>query len=123
MNIKRFILIFLLCLFNISYTYSYCEGIGDFVKYSSNPIISVGTSGSWDDDIASRHAYYNNGSHHFVYYGGGADDANRQETSIGLAYGTNINSLTKHVSNPIISRADLGYDGSDEGIRPVGILR
>ena len=100
-----------------------CVGTGEFTKYESNPVIARGSGGSWDDAIISRGIHYFNGTQHFLFYGGGTDTSNRQQVSVGLSTGSSLNSLTKHESNPIIDRSDVGYGSSGSGIYPAGIFK
>lgn len=96
-----------------------------FVKNSSNPIIPLGGAGAWDEKTIYSMAlpqYINStikmvGGKYYVFYTGAGNTAHpNHEVSVGLATGTVHDDLTKHPSNPIINRSDIGLGGAGQGV-------
>jgi predicted GH43/DUF377 family glycosyl hydrolase/predicted phosphodiesterase len=92
---------------------------GPFTKESNNPILNVGSSGSWDDSkVAPSDVFYNSTSNKVMvfYEGFNGNQAPIMNWRIGLTEGSidssdngRIKSLSKSSSNPIV---DLGPSGA-----------
>lgn len=78
-----------------------------FIKYASNPVLSLGTSGQWDDEeVRWPRAYYDATNHwwHVIYTG-----YDGSKYRLGHAYGRSLTSLTKYAGNPVL---DVGAGGT-----------
>jgi len=69
-------------------------------KYSGNPVLSVGPSGSWDDTHVWQPVVLKDGGGYKMWYRGN-DDSNLGR--IGLATSADGIGWTKHAGNPVIS--------------------
>jgi len=100
-----------------------------FTKYSSNPIISPGGTGEWDEKVVYSMALPcninnnlimlqgSNNDEYWLFYTGAGDTASpNHETSIGLAKSTDFRTFVKYSSNPVINRSDVGLGGSGQGL-------
>ena len=82
------------------------DGIS-WTKSSSNPVLDLGPSGSWEgEDLGSPTVLFDGTVYHMWY--SGDDDINARE---GYATSTNGYTWTKSISNPVL---DLGPPGSWE---------
>lgn len=92
-----------------------------FSKYSGNPIVQLGASGSWEDsDINDPNVIYDSGnSRHALLYSGykSGDASSRQQ--LGIAYTTNLlGSWTKDAHNPLFEGD--GFDIQNGGVVKLG---
>lgn len=85
--------------------------ITEWVKYSNNPILNPGTSGSWEDDHVSSPSIIYNGNGYMMWYHG--DDGSIR--NIGLATSSDGISWTKYTGNPVLSPGT----GSDWDVKDV----
>ncbi|MCX6791075.1 MAG: DUF2341 domain-containing protein [Candidatus Gribaldobacteria bacterium] len=73
---------------------------GQWTKYGSNPVLSLGTAGAWDDEGATFASVLRDGTEYKMYYHGWNVAGTSQ---IGLATSSDGITWTKHGSNPIIA--------------------
>jgi hypothetical protein len=85
-------------------------------KYAGNPVLSVGASGSWDDDDVWSPAVLEEGSGYKMWYTG---DDGTNPPRIGLATSTDGITWTKAVANPVLSPGPSWETG---GIRAGGVI-
>jgi|GEM_PF-2410040 len=78
-----------------------------WIRYASNPVLSAGPNGAWDDD--SSWTYCNsvqyNGTGYRMYYAGYSGSVQK----IGLATSDDGKTWTKYASNPVL---DVGTSGN-----------
>jgi predicted GH43/DUF377 family glycosyl hydrolase len=85
----------------IGYAYS-ADGIS-WTKYSGNPVLHRGLSGTWDDLAALTGDLVKNGDTYYLYYGGLNESTSKWQG--GLATFADFEgSYTKSPSNPILQR-------------------
>jgi len=79
-------------------------------RYHGNPILERGASGEWDDGlIRDPMAFYDNDAtvdEKFKLYYCGAEADSDGQMQIGLAYGRNLESLTRYPDNPIVTMTE-----------------
>ena len=86
-------------------------------KYASNPVLSKGTSGDWDDErVGYPCVVFEYGVYRMWYAG-----YDGSEWAIGYATSTDGNSWTKYGSNPILSLSTGKWDSV--GVRDPWVLR
>jgi predicted GH43/DUF377 family glycosyl hydrolase len=87
------------------------EGIVvSLTPYEGNPILNVGSSGSWDDgEIFGPAVVFHNGAYHMLYTGG---RVNFSDGTLSVGYATSTDGLTweKSESNPVFTADDTGFD-------------
>ncbi len=98
----------------------------DWVKSESNPIISLGGVGEWDEKVVYSMAVpanISNGqpvkqdSDYWIFYSGAGDTKSQNhETSIGLAISGDVEAPSKYGSNPVINRSAVNLSGNSQGI-------
>lgn len=92
----------------------YDFAIGSWEKYSDNPVLKVGASGSWDDYWVAPTSFVKVGSTYYMYYNGMQSVAG--SCQVGLATSTDGIIWTKHASNPVLHAGTLGeFDYSNTG--------
>lgn len=80
--------------------------VPSFTRYVSNPIVSLGSGGSWEDvDIANPDVFYDTPNSRWVMNYSGFDGT---EWGTGLAYSTDLLSWTKEATNPVLTTTDAG---------------
>ncbi len=85
------------------------DGI-NWVKHGGNPILSLGSSGSWEDEGVSSPSIFYDGFSYKMWYTG-FDGANRR---IGYATSSNGINWTKYAGNPVINLGSSGaWDETD----------
>jgi len=80
---------------NIGYTTS-PDGI-NWTKYAGNPVLNVGSAGSWEEDVLSPCVYFDGANYHMWYEG-----ANWPSSSIGYATSPDGLAWTKYAGNPVL---------------------
>jgi uncharacterized repeat protein (TIGR01451 family) len=85
-------------------------------KHPANPALSVGPSGSWDDDDVWSPAVLKEGGGYKMWYTG---DDGTNPSRIGLATSTDGITWTKAVANPVLSPGPSWETG---GIRAGGVI-
>jgi predicted GH43/DUF377 family glycosyl hydrolase len=86
-------------------------------KYASNPVLSRGTSGAWDDDrLSSPSVMFDQGLYKMWF--AGYDGSVWQ---IGYATSTDGNTWSKYGSNPVLSGSSSKWDAS--GVSDPWVLR
>jgi uncharacterized repeat protein (TIGR01451 family) len=88
----------------------------NLTKEASNPVLSVGAGGSWDDDGVWGPAVLKEGSSYRMWYTG---DDGSGPSQIGLATSTNGINWTKEAANPVLSP---GQSWEAEGIRAASVI-
>jgi hypothetical protein len=84
----------------IGYAYS-SDGLS-WTKYASNPVVTLGSGGSWDDTLLLPSGCVRLGSTFYLFYSG-SDDLAAPTWSVGMATFTNPeSSYTKSADNPIL---------------------
>jgi predicted GH43/DUF377 family glycosyl hydrolase len=91
----------------IGYAISY-DGKSWIRQNSGNPVLSLGSSGSWDDWLVTDPAVIKDGSSYKMYYAGN-DGANAK---IGYATSTDGISWTRYANNPVLSFDGGGFDSN-----------
>ena len=86
---------------NIGYATS-PDGI-NWTKYVGNPVLNVGSAGSWEEDVLSPCVHFDGANYHMWYEG-----ANWPSSSIGYATSPDGLAWTKHAGNPVL----IGKSGS-----------
>lgn len=87
---------------------------------TTNPILTVGSSGAWDDEqVGWASEIYNWDEEQFWMYYSGTPDS--QTPKVGLAYSNDGVSYTKKSSNPIFEPAASGWDSHH--VTEVTVLR
>ncbi len=77
-------------------------------KYTSNPVLSRGSSGDWDDDrVGNPSVIFEHGLYKMWYAG-----YDSSVWKIGYATSSNGNTWTKYASNPILSGTSGEWDAS-----------
>jgi predicted GH43/DUF377 family glycosyl hydrolase len=88
-------------------------------KYSSNPVMSLGSSGSWDDkQVLQPVVLYNGGIYHMWFSGDDGTTTRR----IGYANSTDGLTWNKYSGNPIINVGTSGL-WDDESIYPRTVIK
>jgi hypothetical protein len=91
----------------------------DWIKNESNPVLTPGGNGGWDDhNIAEITAFFN-GSHYLMWYAGQAYE-NSQE-SMGIALSTDGIFWTKYAANPVMMPGPSSFD--NRHVTPGGVVR
>jgi len=78
-------------------------------RYSGNPIIRAGVSGSWDESGTSFCSALHKDSTYYLWYSGGNASG---ISGIGLATSADGQHWTKHPGNPILHQSVSGWDQS-----------
>lgn len=82
----------------IGYAYS-PDGI-NWTKYEGNPVLDIGSPGSWDDEqVIGPHVLFNSDTFHMWYWAKG----NYEHYSIGYATSTDKVNWTKYENNPVLT--------------------
>ncbi len=79
------------------------DGI-NWSKYSGNPVLSAGSSGSWDDIFVANPSVIFDGTTYKMWYEGFGGSAR----IIGYASSSDGTSWTKHAENPVLSNGSSG---------------
>lgn len=74
-------------------------------KYSGNPVLGLGSGGSWDSLGVWDPSVLNNGTTYMMYYDGGTSS---QYIEIGLATSVDGITWTKYVGNPVLNTGSPG---------------
>ena len=92
---------------------------GAWTKYGGNPLLQIGSSGSWDDGWVACPAIYKEGGTYYMFYSGG--DSGWVDFEHGVATATSPNGpWTKYSGNPIVTQSQLGFNGYMCGVVKVG---
>lgn len=84
-----------------------------WTRDGSNPLITYGTAGAWDDDnIAHGRAIKLNNGTYILYYSGRR--ASDDRAAIGIATSNDGISWTKHGSNPVLIPTSFGLASGDD---------
>jgi len=85
--------------------------LGPWKKFENNPIIDIGTSGSWEDNHVACASIIKKDSNNYLMWYSGMKQGEYPKWGIGLAYATSpLGPWVKYSNNPVI--ADFGYLGS-----------
>jgi predicted GH43/DUF377 family glycosyl hydrolase len=86
-----------------------------WTKYLGNPVLDIGSSGSWDDNHVSAPMVIYYGNTYHMWYSGYYSVYDGIDYKIGYAYSSDGISWTKYASNPVM---DAGSPGSwdDAGV-------
>lgn len=88
------------------------DGI-NWTRHPSNPVLSPGAGGSWDDAAVMAACVWKEGDNWYMLYGGEQADG---ATDIGLATSSDGVNWTKSGSNPVMERTAATWDAG--GVRP-----
>ena len=89
-----------------------------FTRNPSNPVLSYGTSGAWDDEQVHGPSLLHDGTQYVVYYGG----YNGTKYEIGRATSPDGVTWTKYASNPVLTVGAGGSFDSNGCVGPNVIL-
>lgn len=87
----------------------------NWTKNESNPVITMGDSGAWDDSFIHHPVVLKIGDTYYMYYAG---DDGIVKYKIGLASSTNRINWTKEETNPLINNSDNSGDFDYMHVRP-----
>lgn len=81
--------------------------LNTWTKYTSNPILNVGGTGTWDEHDAAKPVIILKDNIYYMFYAG-KNTATLENTrvQIGLATSTDLINWTKEISNPLIEIGD-----------------
>lgn len=95
-----------------------------WTKYASNPVLTKGSSGAWDQNTVRFPLVLHepsDPSYPFKMWYGGAPTGDTEAQGIGYAYSTDGITWTKYASNPVLQVGGSG--ATDEyAVYPMGIL-
>jgi predicted GH43/DUF377 family glycosyl hydrolase len=84
------------------------------MPYQSNPVLTKGTSGSWDaGTVFNSHVVFNDGLYHMFY--NGSSSPRLESMAIGYATSPDGRAFTKYTSNPIFEADGSGFDALQVG--------
>lgn len=89
-----------------------------FTEYASNPILTLGAGGSWEDtDINNANVVYDAANSRYVLHYSGFDGNAGKQQSGGFAYSTTLpGTWTKDAGNPLFDGLSYGIDSMNGGL-------
>ena len=89
-----------------------------WTKYGTNPVLTAGTSGAWDDaGVQSPCVIKENATSYKMWYSGRSADGGIGSLQIGYATSSNGTSWTKSGSNPVLAKGtDPAWDSRGVGV-------
>lgn len=83
-----------------------------WIRYSSNPVLTAGTGGAWDDSWVQIHSIVNVSGTYYGYYVG-STNVGAVHGQTGLATSTNGITWSKNEGNPVIPHGTAGQWDDD----------
>ncbi|MCP4668467.1 MAG: hypothetical protein GY849_19150, partial [Deltaproteobacteria bacterium] len=87
------------------------NAVVDWTKYASNPVLTPGGAGTWDEEDLDRPALIKDGATYKMWYVGG----NNTVEQIGYATSADGINWTKYGSNPVLTPSGAGWDSTNVG--------